>query len=370
MLDAVDKFLTKFCVRPEILRAAINNSGHRWLAEKAPGERICEQGQPADCCWLVLKGEVDIFGDDQFIKTRHSGELIGEQAFLLAMRSQGRGLRTATMIARGNVCLLSLNKAFIDQLSPEERAEWFQTLAIVESSKLDEATRERSVLQSTVSDKMRIIRRFADEESVVVVNDAISSASRVVKRNAIVYFSDLAGFSRWAENKNEEDVANTIRTLIGVQIDVIRNAGGLIDKLMGDGLMAFWFIDSSVDQAEVPERVLLCAKSAIEGVRRILDEGGLSSELDIRVGLHKGPVAYGDFGTSGRISVTLLGRTVNVAARYEQARSNDVALGRLRFSPELNEMIGAENIGRHLKVSGPHKVIVKNTEIDLLSLEV
>lgn len=369
-LEAIERFLGQFCARPDILRAAIEQTAHKWTVDKNPNEQICNQGDRADCCWLVVRGEVDIYKDGEFIITRRPGELIGEQAFLNGMAPKRENKRTASMFARGNIRLLCLNEAFIDNLEAEQKAEWYKTLAIVESIKLEEATEQRSTLQGTVAEKLNIIRRFADEESVSIANDSIESKELFKRRDAIIWFSDLAGFSTWAEARKEDEAAKLLKKLIGSQMEIVRKNGGLIDKSMGDGLMAFWFIDSVHSKKENPKRAFSAARKSIEEVIKIIGEEGIGEALDIRVGLHKGPVAYGDFGAAGRISVTLLGRAVNVAARYEQARSDNHEIGRLRFSPEFFEMMDDSEERSALKVVGPYRLKVKNTEIDLLSCEV
>jgi class 3 adenylate cyclase len=151
-----------------------------------------------------------------------------------------------------------------------------------------------------------------------------------------------------------------------MQIEVIREFGGQVDKLMGDGLMAFWFIDTEDRRKLAPKAALDCARLAVEKVRAFLTSQNLEHDLDIRIGLHCGPVAFGDFGAKNRIAVTLLGDTVNAAARYEQARNE--GLGRIRLSPELRDSIVASGSGGNFAFSGPHKLAVKQTEILVFSI--
>jgi class 3 adenylate cyclase len=72
--------------------------------------------------------------------------------------------------------------------------------------------------------------------------------------------------------------------------------------------------------------------SAAGRIKEIIAAEGL--DLDIRIGLHMGPVVIGDFGGKDRIAYTLMGETVNSASRYEQAREDQdgVRLGTVRLS--------------------------------------
>jgi class 3 adenylate cyclase len=153
--------------------------------------------------------------------------------------------------------------------------------------------------------------------------------------------------------------------LATIQIDLIRSADGTIDKLLGDGVMAYWFIDTSQRAVTEPKKAISCARTAIERVRETIKSEGLEAVLDIRAGLHCGPVEFGDFGAADRIAVTILGETVNLAARFEQAKSP--ALGALRISPELKML--SEKAGVDLSdFRGPVKTPVKHdVTIDVFS---
>jgi class 3 adenylate cyclase len=184
----------------------------------------------------------------------------------------------------------------------------------------------------------------------------------VQEREAIVYFSDIANFSSWATGRLPVEVGRLARLLASAQIELIRDAGGTVDKVMGDGIMAYWFVDTRERARNVPCAVIECARTAIENLRAIIAREGLD-ELDVRIGLHTGPVAFGDFGATDRIAVTIFGETVNLAARFEQAKSP--GLRALRISPELKTL--AENAGAALPgLAGPSAVEVKHG----LSLEI
>jgi class 3 adenylate cyclase len=79
--------------------------------------------------------------------------------------------------------------------------------------------------------------------------------------------------------------------------------------------------------------------------------------------LHCGAVIFGDFGAKNRIAVTVLGETVNTAARYEQAKSSE--LGRIRISPALKEKLPKPG---NLTFGEPNMVTVKESEIVIFSI--
>ena len=123
--------------------------------------------------------------------------------------------------------------------------------------------------------------------------------------------------------------------------------------------MAIWFIDSFLKDT-VPRTAVGCAQEIVKRIKIELETLTLTDSLDIRIGMHWGTVAFGDFGTRGRIAVTVLGEAVNLASRYELAKRDDgPKLGRIRVSPELKDLVD-KCAGPPIQFSELIKVEVKN----------
>jgi class 3 adenylate cyclase len=150
------------------------------------------------------------------------------------------------------------------------------------------------------------------------------------------------------------------RRLAEVQIELVRSARGQVDKLTGDGLMAIWFIDAKEREVTLPRMAIECAKAVVARIQEVLRAEQLDGQMDVRIGMHCGPAAFGDFGAKERIAVTVLGHTVNIAARYEQAKSSDPALGRIRVSRELKTLVDACLAEDRIQFTGPATVEVKH----------
>jgi class 3 adenylate cyclase len=363
--DQVMGFLTRHCPNPAVIGNAIARHNLLTVHDKRSGESICTKGDTATACWLILQGHVEIQSDSRNVTFRKAGELVGEQAFLDTLFGK-HGIRTADMIACGPVQLACIDAAFQERLSDEEKLVWIQTLADVVNDKLQEATTGRSGLRKSIDDGEALLRRFADGDALGIVKLAADDKTGPAQdRQVIVYFSDIANFSSWSVGKPPQVIADLIRRLATIQIDLIRSAGGIIDKLLGDGVMAYWFIDTPQRAIDEPKKAIACARALIQGVQDVIKKEGLEAVLDIRAGLHCGPVAFGDFGAADRIAVTILGETVNLAARFEQAKSPD--LGALRISPELKAL--SEQAGVDLSdFRGPTQTTVKHDlTIDIFS---
>ncbi len=163
---------------------------------------------------------------------------------------------------------------------------------------------------------------------------------------ATVLFADLVGFTAFAENAPPESVAESLDAFLDLSVEAIFRAGGTLDKFIGDCVMAFF--GAPVAQ---PDHALRAVRAAIEiqqglaawNARRTAE--GLPG-FKVRIGVNSGPVVVGDIGSSRRVDYTVLGNTVNVAARLEAlvAQPDDVVLG-----PEthrlLNGTIQTEALG-------------------------
>lgn len=351
----IDRFLDAHCPNPGLVRCALARSQLVTVIDYLPDETICRRGERVTGCWLVLNGQIEIRADEQTVAFRGAGELVGEQGLLHFLAGK-TGTRTADIKACGSVRLLCIDASFQRDLTDAEKVVWIQTLADVVNLKLEQATQGRSELRSSAAEHELLLRRFSDGDALGIVKMAAGGqAGPIQNRKAIVYFSDLANFSVWAADQQPADVARHLRNLATIQIDLIRTAHGQIDKLMGDGVMAYWFIDTAEREMIEPPAVMDCARKIAEESTRYFEDHRL--DLGIRIGLHAGNVSFGDFGAKNRIAVTLLGATVNLAARYEQAKSPD--LGQIRLSPDLRDLIVRSGIDSDA-FRGPTKVQVKH----------
>jgi adenylate cyclase len=152
---------------------------------------------------------------------------------------------------------------------------------------------------------------------------------RLQTAEATVLFADLVGFTAFAENAPPESVAESIDAFLGLSVEAIFRAGGTLDKFIGDCVMAFF--GAPVAQPDHAVRAVRAAVEIQQGLaawnaRRAAE--GLPG-FRARVALNSGPVVVGDIGSARRVDYTVLGNTVNVAARLEAfvAEPDDVVLG-------------------------------------------
>jgi adenylate cyclase len=144
-------------------------------------------------------------------------------------------------------------------------------------------------------------------------------------RDVTVMFVDIANFTPLSEKLPPEQLVQTVNGLWNACSGAILSEQGTIDKFIGDAIMAFW--NAPVD---LPHHQTHALRAAL-GIRRAVkdynarpDIAALLSErgippIGVRVGLASGPACVGNMGTDDRFDYSVLGETVNTAARTESS---------------------------------------------------
>ncbi|WP_428262438.1 adenylate/guanylate cyclase domain-containing protein [Haliangium sp.] len=126
------------------------------------------------------------------------------------------------------------------------------------------------------------------------------------RRAATVLFSDIRGFTAYAEIVAPETVVEMLNRMLQAQADVVGNFGGDIDKFVGDELMAVF------QGPNAEARAVLCATRMIDAVHRVRKHG---DPLSVGIGVSTGDVIYGAIGHETRMDFTVIGDVVNIGAR-------------------------------------------------------
>jgi adenylate cyclase len=140
-----------------------------------------------------------------------------------------------------------------------------------------------------------------------------------------VMFADLAGFTSLSERLTPSLMVTVLNRHFGLQALAVQAHFGIVDKFVGDSVMAFWgppFVGPD-DYAVLACRAALAQLGALDVLRQELPElTGLrrdAPELDLRIGLCTGEVVVGNIGSENTRSYTVIGDTVNLTARIEGA---------------------------------------------------
>lgn len=137
------------------------------------------------------------------------------------------------------------------------------------------------------------------------------------ERTIAVLFADLRSFTGIAERKLPYDLVFLLNSYFETVGEAITSSGGLVDKFIGDGVMALFGVDSRPERGC---RQALAAAQRMIGQVNALSQNlaeELPEPLRIGIGIHCGPVVVGRMGYGETVHVTAIGDTVNVASRLQ-----------------------------------------------------
>jgi adenylate cyclase len=138
-------------------------------------------------------------------------------------------------------------------------------------------------------------------------------------REMSVYFSDIAGFTTISEGLRPEDLVALLNDYLTTMTDLVLSHGGVVDKYIGDAIMAFWGAP-----LPVPDHAQRAVKCAI-AMRKKCDELRASwhqrfgHEVFARAGVNSGHAVVGNMGSKHKYNYTVMGDMVNLASRLEGA---------------------------------------------------
>lgn len=170
--------------------------------------------------------------------------------------------------------------------------------------------------------QQRFIRStFKQYLSPVVIEQLIDQPERVKLggelRELSIFFSDIEGFTTISEKLNPQQLTEFLNQYLTEMTEIILESGGTIDKYEGDAIIAFW--NAPLDQENHSLKALESAIYCQEKLNSINSELQkiTGKEVKMRIGLNTGSAVVGNMGSSKRFDYTMIGDSVNLAARLE-----------------------------------------------------
>jgi adenylate cyclase len=169
--------------------------------------------------------------------------------------------------------------------------------------------------------KRFIKNAFQQYLSPAVIDQLIQHPERLKlggeRRVLSIFFSDLQGFTSISESLDPESLTALLNDYLSAMADIIIEEGGTIDKYEGDAIIAFW--NAPVEVADHAVRIvratLRCQKKLAEMRPEFKERIG--KDMLMRVGINTGPAVVGNMGSHERFDYTMMGDSVNLAARLE-----------------------------------------------------
>ncbi|HOI30894.1 MAG TPA: CHASE2 domain-containing protein [Melioribacteraceae bacterium] len=164
---------------------------------------------------------------------------------------------------------------------------------------------------------------FSQYVSKSIVNELLADPDKLKlggeKKNLSVLFSDIAGFTTFAEKKEPEELVSFINEFLNEMTEIILSNGGTLDKYLGDAVMAFW--GAPVEIEDHAYKACLTSLQMQDKLAELRDKWSKEGEplIRIRIGINTGEVIVGNIGGVKRFDYTVLGDDVNLASRLEGA---------------------------------------------------
>ncbi|MCC6904959.1 MAG: GAF domain-containing protein [Anaerolineae bacterium] len=176
------------------------------------------------------------------------------------------------------------------------------------------------------------VRRYLPSEVVDGVKDAASLKLGGTRQIISILFADIRGFSTFSEHLDPEKLVEIINTYMTLASNAIHAQQGVIDKFMGDAVMALYNTPLR-PQADHALRAVRTAAAMMTDIHAFHETVGPADRLQFGVGVHTGEAVVGNVGSPSRLDYTAMGDSVNLAKRLQEvARPSQVLLSEQTYS--------------------------------------
>ena len=217
-----------------------------------------------------------------------------------------------------------------------ERGELDRTLAVTSQDEIGHLTMafNRMVEQLRLKERIReTFGRYVDPRIVEGLISGPALAAEGQRRVMTVLFCDVKGFVGVSEEMTPQGLVKVMNRYFSIMSAPIHEHGGIIDKYIGDAIMAYWGppFTADGDQARFAGLAALDMLARVAPFRAELPEllglRNVPISFDIRIGIATGEALVGSIGSDVLMSYTVMGETVNLASRLEGA--NKIYGGRI-----------------------------------------
>jgi adenylate cyclase len=192
--------------------------------------------------------------------------------------------------------------------------DYSQRLPVVQDDDLGALAASFNRMQAGLAERQRLQAAFGTYVDPGLAARLLEQGDDIFigeRREVTVMFVDIRDFTPFAEANTAEDTVARLNALFEIVVPAVVDAGGHVNKFLGDGALAvFGAPNDLADHADA-------AVSAAVVIHRLVAER-FGGELRIGIGIYTGKVIAGTIGGGSKLEFTLIGDTVNVAARVEQ----------------------------------------------------
>jgi class 3 adenylate cyclase len=205
------------------------------------------------------------------------------------------------------------------------------------------------------------MQRYLSESAVAAAVDAaeakgdVRDVMRAEEKFVTIFFADIVGFTPMTEKMEASELINLLNDYFDLVVPIFHKNGGIIDKFIGDAIMALFVGEDEEGHVESAYSAVLTGLLMIQTLGEFNKER--PHTISIRVGINSGPVNMGDIGSRHhRRDYTAIGDHVNIAARLESVADQNSVLISESTNQLIDGMVRVQPVGP-IKVKGKSKSI-------------
>ena len=190
------------------------------------------------------------------------------------------------------------------------------------------------------------------------------------RKKVTILFADLRGFTAMSEELDQEEVVNILNAFFSIATPIVFRHDGTLDKLMGDGIMAFFGAPISHE-----DDGLRAVETAVELTRALRAFNGAKRhehwpDLDVSIGINTGEVVAGYIGSQEHLNYTVIGDAVNTAQRLQSIAGTNTILISKAVYEEIQDRLPPDNHTLSIEPMAAQKLKGKETATDIFRVDV
>jgi class 3 adenylate cyclase len=268
---------------------------------------------------------LDVLRSDAAATLRNQQQVILISVVLTALAAL-LGLVFATLVSTG---MIRPVRRLLEGTRAVEAGKLDETIVVTSTNEIGQLTAAFNRMVEQLRLKERIRQTFGKYIDPRIVESLIDrpalAAAEGQRRVMTVLFCDMKGFTGVSEGMTPQGLVKVMNRYLSTMSEPIRNRRGIIDKYIGDAIMAYWgppFVEEG-DEAPLACLAALDMAGRIELLRaeiaELLGVRTVPIAIDLRMGIGTGEALVGSIGSEFMMSYTVMGDTVNLASRLEGA---------------------------------------------------
>lgn len=215
--------------------------------------------------------------------------------------------------------LLEPIQDLMTRMDETARGDFSSPARVTTNDEIGYLTEHFNEMQRGLAERERVKTLFGQylttEVSEAILNGQADLGGRLI--TATILFADIRNFTGISEELSPRDTVAFLNEYLNEMIEVVLQERGIIDKFIGDGLLAvFGAPVASADHAEQALQAALGMHGKLEEMNQRRRKAG-TFPINIGIGIHSGPVIAGNLGNANKLEYTVIGDTVNLASRIE-----------------------------------------------------